>query len=209
MNTTADAHRITSVEQLREIIGTPHDLVPHKLWPKLDESCIDFIRRSPFLFLATSDVEGNLDVSPKGDGPGYVAIEDETTLLIPDRKGNKLVFGLQNILANPHVGIIFLLPGTDETLRVNGIAEITAEPEILARLSARGQPAVVAIRVKIEQVFYHCAKAFIRAKLWKPETWSEKHKISFGKILSAKIGGDDQMAEQIDKFVEEDYRTNL
>jgi PPOX class probable FMN-dependent enzyme len=209
MDTATDAYRIITVEQLRTIIDTPHELVPHKLWQKLDESCIEFIKRSPFLFLATSDAAGNLDVSPKGDGPGFVAVEDETTLLIPDRKGNKLIFGLQNILINPRVGTIFLLPGTDETLRVNGIAEITSDPDVLERLSARGQPAVVAIRVKVQEVFYHCAKAFIRAHLWKPETWHERHKISFGKILSAKIGGDNKMAEEIDKLVEEDYRTNL
>ncbi len=209
MKAETDSHRITTVEQLCTLIGTPHELVPHKLWQKLDESCIHFIKRSPFLLLATSDAEGNLDVSPKGDGPGFVAVEDETTLLIPDRKGNKLVFGLQNILASPHVGIVFLLPGTDETLRVNGTAEITVDPAILERLSARGQSAVVTIRVKVQEVFYHCAKAFIRSKLWKPESWPERQKISFGKILSAKIGGDEEMAEQIDKFVEEDYRTNL
>jgi PPOX class probable FMN-dependent enzyme len=209
MSTATDPHRITTVEQLRTIIGAPHELAPHKLWQNLDESCLEFIKRSPFLLLATADTEDNLDVSPKGDGPGFVAVEDETTLLIPDRKGNKLIFGLQNILTNPHVGLIFLIPGTDETLRVNGTAEITADPAILERLSARGQPAVVAIRVKVREVFYHCAKAFIRSQLWRPESWSERHKISFGKIFSGKLGGDNKLAEQIDKLVEEDYRTNL
>ncbi len=138
-----------------------------------------------------------------------MAIEDDKTLLIPDRSGNKLIFGLTNILANPHIGLIFLLPGTSETLRITGTAELTTDPEILERLSARGKPAVVAIRVNIKEVFYHCAKAFIRAQLWKPDTWQERLKISFGKILAAKMGGDNKMAEQIDEFVEQDYRTNL
>ncbi len=209
MTATPDTHRITSVEQLRELIGAPSELVPHKLWTELDETCMDFVQRSPFLLLATADAEGNQDVSPKGDGPGFVAIENETTLLIPDRSGNKLIFGLTNILANPHVGLIFLLPGTSETLRINGTAELTTDPEVLERLSARGKPAAVAIRVNIKEVFYHCAKAFIRAQLWKPDTWSERLKISFGKILAAKMGGDSKMAEQIDEFVEQDYRTNL
>ena len=207
--TAVDAHRISSMDELRTIIGTPSDLVPYKLWTVLDETCADFIQRSPFLLLATSDVEGNMDVSPKGDGSGFVAIEDETTLLIPDRSGNKLIFGLQNILANPHVGLIFLIPGTGETLRVNGTAELTNDPAILERLSARGKPAVVAIRVRIKEVFYHCAKAFLRAQLWKSDTWPEKKKISFGKILAAKMNADDKMAEQIDQFVEQDYKTNL
>ena len=207
--TAVDSHRISTVDELRTIIGTPSDLVPHKLWTALDETCTDFIQRSPFLLLATSDAEGDMDVSPKGDGPGFVAVEDETTLLIPDRSGNKLIFGLQNILANPHVGLIFLIPGTGETLRVNGTAELTSDPAILDRLSARGKPAVVAIRVRIKEVFYHCAKAFLRAQLWKSDTWPEKKKISFGKILAGKMGADDKMAEQIDQFVEQDYKTNL
>ena len=209
MTGTTDPYRISSAEQLRELVGSPGELVPHKLWTELDEACMDFIKLSPFLLLATADVKGNQDVSPKGDGPGFVAIEDEKTLLIPDRSGNKLIFGLTNILANPHVGLIFLLPGTAETLRVNGTAELTTDPEILERLSARGKPAVVVIRVNIKEVFYHCAKAFIRAQLWKPDTWSDRLKISFGKILAAKMGGDSKMAEQIDEFVEQDYRTNL
>ncbi|MCS6926275.1 MAG: pyridoxamine 5'-phosphate oxidase family protein [Candidatus Binatia bacterium] len=204
-----DPHRITTIEQLRALIGEPHPLVPQKLWRTLEPAAMDFIRRSPFLVLATADAAGNQDVSPKGDGPGFVAIEDERTLLIPDRKGNKLVFGLQNILVNPHVGILFLIPGTEETLRVNGTAELTADPTILQRLSARGQPALVAIRVTVEECFFHCAKAFKRSQLWRPDTWPQRQPISFGKLLAAKVGGDEHMAEQIDRFVEEDYRTNL
>jgi uncharacterized protein len=208
MNHT-DPHCITSVEQLRDLVGETSPLVQHKLWNTLEPPTLDFIRRSPFLLLATSDVQGNLDVSPKGDGPGFVVIEDERTLLIPDRQGNKLIFGLQNILLNPHVGMIFLLPGTGETLRVNGTAELTTDPAILERLSARGKPALVAIRVTVEQCFFHCAKAFLRAQLWNPESWAAHHAISFGKILAGKMGGDDKMAQQIDQFVEQDYKTNL
>ena len=208
MNST-DPHRIISVEQLRSLVGGPSSLVQHKLWHTLEPPTLDFIRRSPFLLLATSDELGNLDVSPKGDGPGFVAIENERTLLVPDRQGNKLVFGLQNILANPRVGMIFLIPGTGETLRVNGTAELTTDPAILERLSARGKPAQVAIRVTVEQCFFHCAKAFLRAQLWKPETWGSHHSISFGKIFAEKMGGDDKMAQQIDQFVEQDYKTNL
>ena len=106
-----DSHRISTVAELRALIGSPGELVPHKLWTELDETCTDFIQRSPFLLLSTSDAEGNMDVSPKGDGPGFVSVENETTLLIPDRSGNKLIFGLQNILANPHVGLDFPHPG--------------------------------------------------------------------------------------------------
>jgi uncharacterized protein len=206
---SADPHRITTVEQLRARFGQPHALVPHKLWKALEPEAVEFIKRSPFLLLATSDAAGNLDVSPKGDGPGFVAIEDNSTLLIPDRPGNKLIFGLQNIVANPHVGIIFLLPGTGETFRVNGTAELTVDPAILERLAARGKPAQVAIRVTIQECFFHCAKAFIRSQLWQPESWSERYKISFSKMLGAKAGWDGAMIEQVDRAIEQDYKTNL
>jgi uncharacterized protein len=208
MNHT-DPHRLTTVEQLRAIIGEPPPLVSHKLWKTLEPAAVEFINRSPFLLLATADANGNQDVSPKGDGPGFVAIENDTTLLIPDRKGNKLVFGLQNILMNPHVGLLFLIPGTGETLRVNGTAELTAAPAVLERLSARRQRAVIAIRVTVKECFFHCAKAFLRSQLWQPDTWQPQHRISFGKLLAAKAGGDDQMAQQIDQLVEQDYQTNL
>jgi PPOX class probable FMN-dependent enzyme len=206
---TTDSYRITNVEQLRARIGEPSPVVPHKLWSSLEPVAIDFIKQSPFLLLATSDSVGNLDVSPKGDGPGFVSVENPTTLLIPDRKGNKLIFGLQNILANPHVGLIFLIPGTGETLRVNGTAELTANPTILEKLSARGQPATVAIRVTVQECFLHCAKAFLRAQLWQPEAWPQQFRISFGKLLVSKMGGDDAMVQKFDEFVEQDYKTNL
>jgi len=202
-------YRITSLEQLRAIFGEPSPLVAKKLLRGLDEMAAGFIRRSPFLVIGTADAEGNQDVSPKGDGPGFVMIEDENTLLIPDRRGNKLIFTLQNILANPHVGLIFVVPGTDETLRVNGTAELSADPALLEQLSARGLPAQLAIRVKVRECFFHCAKAFIRSQLWKPESWNERMRISWGKYLAEKIGASDETATQIDQFVQQDYKNNL
>lgn len=208
METSGD-YRITSVAQLRAIVGEPGELVPHKLLTALDEAAISFIGRAPFLVLATADAAGNQDASPKGDGPGFVAVENPRSLLIPDRKGNKLVFTLQNILANPHVGLIFMMPGTNETLRVNGTAELTVEPVVLERLTARGAPAHLAIRVAVRECFFHCAKAFIRSQLWHPESWPERFKISWGDYLASKTGADKQVARQIDQFVETDYKNNL
>ena len=201
-------YRITNVEQLRSLMGEPHPATPRKLLRALDDLAVEFIRRSPFLALGTADADGNQDVSPKGGDPGFVAIEDSSTILIPDRKGNKLLFGLQNILTNPHVGIIFVVPGTDETLRVNGIAELSVDPELLARISSNGPPAQVAIRVKVQQCFFHCAKAFIRSQLWKPETWSERIRFSWGRYLAVKTDGEDGAAK-IDRWVELDYKNNL
>ncbi len=202
-------HRIETVEQLQVLLGEPNPITPKKLLSALDEAAIDFISRSPFLVLATADAQGNGDASPKGDGPGFVAIEDSHTLLIPERKGNRLMFSLRNILANPHVGMIFLVPGTDETFRVNGIAELSNDPELLTRLSARGAPALLAIRVTVRECFFHCAKAFLRSQLWKTETWPQRQKISFGKLLSAKIGGNEELARQVDQAIEQDYKNNL
>jgi len=198
-------HRITSVAQLRALIGEPNKMVRAKVLPQLDEMSIDFIARAPFLVLATSDAEGNLDASPKGDHPGFVLVEDSHTIVIPDRRGNKLLFGLQNILANPHVAMVFMIPGTGETLRVNGIAELTVDPALLAKLSARGQSAVIATRVTIHECFFHCAKAFIRSQLWKPESWGDTMRISFGTYLGKKIGADENFARQVDEAIAQDY----
>jgi len=205
----SSGHRIETVAQLQALIGEPNPMTPKKLWSALDDAAIDFIGRSPFLVLATADAQGNEDASPKGDGPGFVGVEDARTLLIPERKGNRLMFSLRNILDNPQVGIIFLVPGTDETFRVNGTAELTDDPDLLVRLSARGAPALLAIRVTVRECFFHCAKAFIRSQLWKPESWPARQKISFGKIMTAQIGGGEKLAEQVDKAVEQDYKDNL
>jgi PPOX class probable FMN-dependent enzyme len=202
-------HRITTEEQLRAIIGSPHRMVQLKVVSELNEITSDFIKRSPFIVLATADGEGNQDASPKGDHPGFVAIEDSRTLLIPERSGNKLAFGYLNILSNPHVGIIFMIPGTNETLRVNGTAELTSDPAVCERLIARGAVAKLAIRVHIEQCFFHCAKAFLRSQLWKPETWTPHKIVSFGKQFAAKTGASDDVANQIDEAIERDYQENL
>ena len=200
--------RITTVDQLRTLIGEPHPATPRKLLRALDDMATDFIARSPFLVLGTADADGHQDVSPKGGAPGFVAVEDRNTLLIPDSKGNKLLFGLQNILANPHVGIIFMVPGTEETLRINGTGELSVDAAALARLSANGATAQLAIRITVRECFFHCAKALIRSQLWKPESWSARIPFSWGKYLARKSDGEDA-ASKIDRFVELDYKNNL
>lgn len=204
-----DRYSIRSVEALREVIGAEIPGLSAKNQTALDEFSMDFLSRSPFLVLTTSNADGDVDASPKGDAPGFVSIEDERTLLIPDRPGNKLVYGHLNILANPKVGVLFLIPGTPETLRVNGIAELTVEPALLEKLSARGKPAVLVIRIHVEECFFHCAKAFLRSQLWKPETWPERQKISFGRMFAKQAGADEAAARAVDAAVEADYRENL
>src|ERR1700730_16062633 len=207
-NRVTTEHRITSVDQLRTLLGHPHPTTPRKLLRALDDMTIDFIGRSPFIVLGTADAEGNQDVSPKGGEPGFVVVENRNTLLIPDRKGNKLLFVLQNILETSRVGIIFMVPGTDETLRVNGTGELSVDPAALARLSANGSPAQRAIRITVRECFFHCAKALMRSQLWKPESWGERIAFSWGKYLAVKSDGEDAAAK-IDSFVELDYKNNL
>jgi PPOX class probable FMN-dependent enzyme len=202
-------HVIRSVHELREVIGQEIPGLGLKNQARLDEYALDFLSRVPFLVLATADADGRLDASPKGDAPGFVHVIDERTLAIPDRPGNKLVYGHQNILANPKVGVIFMIPGTPETLRVNGTAELTTDPALLARLSARGRPAQLAIRVTVEECFFHCAKAFLRAQLWKPETWPERHMYSFGAMFAKRTGTGEDAARAVDAAIEKDYRENL
>ena len=203
-------HLVRTVEDLREVIPA-NETSRIKLGDLLDEHARDFIADSPFLVLSTADAEGRVEASPKGDEPGFVLVEDDHTLVVPDRNGNTLAFGLLNILANPHVGLLFVIPGTTETLRVNGRAEISRDPELLERLSARDKPAVLAIRVHVESVFFHCAKAFIRSRLWKHEEWPPKKKVSFGRMVAPKLGaeGDEALIAAIDESIDEDYRVNL
>ena len=208
-NRVTTEHRITSVDQLRTLLGHPHPTTPRKLLRALDDITVDFIGHSPFIVLGTADAEGNQDVSPKGGEPGFVVVENRNTLLIPDRKGNKLLFGLQNILETSRVGIIFMVPGTDETLRVNGTGELSVDPAALSRLSANGTPAQLAIRVTVRECFFHCAKALLRSQLWKPETWAARIPFSWGKYLAAKGDDGEEAARKIDQAVAQDYKNNL
>ncbi len=164
---------VTSEQELRALLGHPSELAVKKQIAALDEHCRAFIRHSPFLLLASSDASGRCDVSPKGDPPGFVHVLDDTHLVIPDRPGNRRLDGMRNILANPHVGVIFLVPGRDETLRVNGRAAIIRDAEVLDLLTVDGKRPHLAIGVEVEECFLHCVKAFRRSKLWRTETWPD------------------------------------
>jgi len=208
--TDRDPHSLDSVERLRAVIGEPGAGIELKLYDALTEEARSYIERSPFLVLSSADRDGNLDASPKGDAPGFVLIEDDRTIVIPDRPGNKLAYGLTNVVDNPRVGVLFMIPGTTETLRINGSAELRSDPELLELLAARGKLAVLAIRVTIEECFFHCSKAFIRSNLWKPDSWPEKQRISFGQMLARRIAADDpDLPKVIDDMVDADARDNL
>ena len=163
---TAFQQRITSAEELRELLGEPSETVKKKQLDRLDEHCRAFIAHAPFLLLGTSNGSGECDVSPKGDAPGFVRALDDRTLVIPDRPGNRRIDTLSNILENPRVGLLFLIPNVQETLHVNGQASIIRDEALLEEMTARGKRPLLAIAVEVEEAFIHCPKAFIRSSLW-------------------------------------------
>jgi len=192
--------QITTMEALRVLIPAPTPHAAAKLRDRLCEQGIEFIRHSPFLGMSTIGAWG-LEVSQKGDHPGFVEVVDDRTLLIPERKGNQLTLSLGNILADPRVGLMLMRPATDEVLRISGRATLIDDPEVCERLSARGQPAVLAIRVQINRAAFHCVRSAKRAGLWDPQTWDAPGKISFGKIYADALGQPD-IIESFDQRVE-------
>jgi hypothetical protein len=169
----AFANIITTVEELRRIVEAPLPGARTLLKERttLDAHSRAFIAHSPLLLMATADADGRCDVSPKGDAPGFVQVLDDCHLVVPDRPGNRRLDGMQNLVTNPHVGLIFLVPGREETLRINGRGWITRDPEILQRAVVQGKTPLLAVGVQIEQCFFHCAKALLRSRLWAPDGW--------------------------------------
>ncbi|MEX0311268.1 MAG: pyridoxamine 5'-phosphate oxidase family protein [Tateyamaria sp.] len=157
-------------EKLRELYGPPGERAAAKVISTLDHHCRAFIDHATFLVLATSDGQ-NLDVSPKGDPAGFVTVESDTTLLIPDRPGNNRIDSLMNILAHPQVALLFLIPTVAETLRVNGTAEISDDPDLCAQFAVKGRSPKTVLRVTVDEVYTHCGKAPVRSGLWQPDTW--------------------------------------
>ncbi len=201
--------RISTVEELRRIMPEPRPTTKYKILDRLDEQARDFVRASPFVLLSTANADGQIEVSPKGDEPGFMRIEDDRTLLMPERTGNNLAFGLQNIFTNGKVGLIFLCPNTGETLRMSGTAEVFDDADLLQQLGSAGKPALLAIRIHIEKCYFHCARAILRSQLWQPQSWPEKKRISFGKIIAPRTGGTEDDARQIDANVEGAYGARL
>ncbi|MET0212742.1 MAG: pyridoxamine 5'-phosphate oxidase family protein [Vicinamibacterales bacterium] len=195
---------LTTEQDLRAIMGTPSARAVKKVQNSLDAHTRAFIAQSPFLLLASSDANGRCDVSPKGDAPGFVQVLDDRRLVIPERPGNKRLDGMLNLLANPHVGLIFMVPGREETLRVNGKAWITRDPELLERCVAQGKVPLVAIGVEIEQCFLHCPKAFIRSHLWQHEAWPASDALpSMACVLFDQIKPSDATLQDYERAVEE------
>src|SRR4029079_1777371 len=163
---------VRSEDELRALMGAPiAPPVVEKTLSRLDRHCVAFIERSPFVLISSADSEGRMDISPKGDAPGFVTVADESTLLIPDRPGNQRFDTFCNLFQNPKVGLIFLIPGKRETLRVSGRAEVVRDADVLESMPAQGKIPALAMAVHVEEAFMHCAKCMVRSKLWDPEAW--------------------------------------
>jgi PPOX class probable FMN-dependent enzyme len=199
---------LNTAAALRDHYGEPTRRAASKTLDRLDKHCRAIIAKAPFLVLGTAGGDGSVDVSPKGDGPGFVRVIDDRTLAIPDRPGNNRVDGFLNLLENPQVGILFLVPGLGETLRVNGHAELSTDADLLEGMAVNGKPPRAALIVKVDEAFLHCAKAIIRSKLWDPETRIERKSLpSLGQMLADQIEGVD--AKEADAAIAKVYETKL
>ena len=200
---------IETTEALEALYGKPGDRPVRKELRMLDRHARAFIERAPFLAIGSQDGAGGADVTPRGDAPGFVRILDGRTLAIPDRPGNNRLDTWRNIVANPAVGLLFLIPGMNETLRVNGTARLTADAALCEQLAMNGKPARSVAIVKIEVIYMHCAKAFIRSGLWRPETWPDRSEMpTLGEILRDQLALEDSV-EALDAGLDEAYRTRL
>lgn len=163
---------ITSQAQLRELMGEPvHPIVVAKTMAALDGHCRTFIDRSPFVLISSADRDGRMDISPKGDPAGFVRVLDDRTLAIPDRPGNQRFDTLRNLIDNPQVGLIFLIPGKRETLRISGTARIVTDLPLRETMAIKGKSPALVLVVDVEEAFFHCAKCMIRSAMWQPEQW--------------------------------------
>jgi uncharacterized protein len=203
------SHVITTEAQLRALIGTPAELTCAKISPRLNTMTRLFIERSPFVCVATSSTAGDCDLSPRGDPAGFVRILNERTLLIPERPGNRLADSLRNMLANPHIGLLFIVPGVTDTLRVNGRATITTDTALLAPCAVEGKPPLLGVLVDIDEAYTQCSKAFLRSQLWDAQRFIDPATMPTGGQVHRAIQGEQFDAEQYDKERAQRYRERV
>ncbi|MBB3677705.1 pyridoxamine 5'-phosphate oxidase family protein [Modestobacter versicolor] len=199
---------ITTEAQLREVIGEPLPRVATKDRPRLDDIDRQWLAASPFCLVATSHGDGSCDVSPKGDPPGFTVVLDDRTIALPERAGNRRADGFRNILTNPHVGLVYLLPGRDDTFRVQGRARLVRDADLLDRMVVEGSRPLLAMVVEIESVFYHCAKAFMRSRLWDAGTWTPDAAPSRPRIAQRQERPDEPL-EELERYYGEQYAAGL
>lgn len=201
---------VSSEEELRNLFGDSNHVVKHKTIHRLDHHCKDFIAKSPLLFMATSDASGACDVSPRGDAAGFVHVIEESCLVIPERPGNRRFDSLRNILSNPKVGLVFVIPGLKETLRINGSAVLVRDEEILDRLSVQGKRPWLGIAVSVEECYMHCAKAFMRSQAWDPDSWIPSEQLpNPSRIIADHVNQDHVTEEIVARGMQDSYTNRL
>ena len=201
---------VTSAEELARLIGVPGELVLKKQLPELDAHMRRFIAESPFLLLGTVGRDGSCDVSPRGDAPGLATVLDDRTLLIPERRGNRRADSLGNIIETGRAGLLFLIPGVGETLRVNGRACVIRDDEVLTPLAVGGNRPLVGIVVEVEECFLQCAKAVIRSRLWDARATCRASSLSgLAEMLNDQARIEGQTVESLSRLIEDSYRNHL
>jgi len=197
----SDDHLIRSADELRALVGEPRKAQQTKAISALDGHCRRWIAASPFIVIASASASGRMDISPKGDPPGFVRVVDDTTLAVPDRPGNKRLDTFTNVLANPQISMIFLVPGRAETLRLTGTAVISTEPDLLASLAERGSAPALALVVTLDAVMFHCGKSMIRSRMWHPDDWPNIDGLaSYAECLADQAISDETVAEMEARF---------
>lgn len=204
-----DPYLIKSHEELRQAVRDASPKTKSKIVDRLGALERSFIAQAPMVFLSTAGLDGKVTVSPKGDAPGFVTVLDDRTLLIPDRPGNGLAYGLSNLIENPNIGLLFVIPGSTETFRAEGRVELTRDPELLRKFSAHSKDALLVIRVHVERCFFHCSKAFLRSRLWEKDEWPQPFKLSWGAWAKQWYGVPHEIATEIDSEIARDEVENL
>jgi PPOX class probable FMN-dependent enzyme len=199
---------ITTEAELRALLGTPTAAAANKERTALDDLHRHWLAASPFCLVATSGADGSCDVSPKGDPPGFTLVLDDRTIALPERAGNRRADGFHNILSNPHVGLVYFLPGRGDTLRINGRARLVKDAELLDRMVEKGHRPLLAMVVDVEQVFFHCAKAFLRSGLWEPGTWRPDAVPSRARIAHQQERAGEDLAD-VERYYAETYAAGL
>jgi uncharacterized protein len=201
--------RLASDEDLRSVYRQPRGGPIDKVIHRFDEHCVDFIAKSPFLVLSTANADGVCDASPKGGSPGFARVLDEQRLAWPDFSGNNRLDSFQNLVTNDSIAVLFLIPGLDETLRVNGTAELVTDPELCEQLAIDGKPARVVVVVTVAEVYIHCAKALRRAAIWSPDTWLDPADLPSAACIVKDHAAIDAEVSVIEEARERDLQTSL
>jgi len=210
MATTTFRQIVKNEDELRQVLGHPNELSLGKEIHALDEHCRNFIARSPFLLIGTANADGKGDVSPKGDPAGFVQVLDDNTLVIPDRPGNRRADSLVNLLENPQVGLLFMVPGVEETLRINGTATIVRDEELLGRMTVQGKQPLLGIVVEVREAFLHCAKAFKRSHLWAAESQITRSELpSLAEMVLDHTNDQSCTLEELEEHIEVANRTTM